>query len=150
MWFKLSSTPGRVAFVTTDSSGDATTWHFGTYNNFLYFAPGYSAAIDINSVPRVSTNSLSLNTWYHVVTTSAGNGVVGKLWINGVKQLDGTITTSGLNYDAGRPIGIGLEPTTGRWPFPGNIAVVRIYKNKAFVQEEVSQTFDALRYRYGV
>lgn len=154
MWFKLGATPDRWAFVTSDQSGDPTTWHFGTYTfaqgNFLYFAPGYSAQVSITTIPRVATSSLSLNTWYHVVTTSAGNGEVGKLWINGVQQLDGTLTTLGLSYDAGRPIGIGLEPTTGRWPFNGNISVVRIYKDKAFVQAEVSQNFNALRGRFGI
>lgn len=154
MWFKLGATPDRWVFVSSDASGDPTTWHFGTYTfaegNFLYFAPGFSASVNILTIPRVATSSLSLNTWYHVVTTSAGNGDVGRMWINGVKQLDGTLTTLGLSYDAGRPIGIGLEPTTGRWPFNGNISVVRIYKNKVFVESEVLQNYNALKGRYGL
>jgi hypothetical protein len=72
------------------------------------------------------------------------------MYINGVSQIDGTLTNYPLTYSSGRPIGIGLEPTTSRFPFKGSIGVVRIYKDKAFTQAEVSQNYNALKGRYGI
>jgi len=152
VWFKSTGSIGlnRVQLVTTDQSGDTTSWHLGTYNGIMSFTNSYSGSGVEASSPRVATSEIAADTWTNIIVTSAGAGEVGKLYLNGVIKTNGTSTTLGLNYDAGRPIGIGLEPTTNRWAFNGNIAVVRIYKNKTFTQAEISQNFNALRGRYGI
>jgi hypothetical protein len=156
VWLKISSTPtgsGNMV-VTTDQSGDTTSWSLGFSKTgegvSFVFMPSYLGSAPLNTSPRMLNSNFPVNIWTHVVATSAGNGDVGRMWVNGVKQIDGTSTTLGLPYDAGRPIGIGLEPTTDRYPFGGNISVVRIYKNKAFIESEVMQNFNALRGRYGL
>ena len=152
VWFKSTGSIGsnRVQLVTTDQSGDTTSWHLGAYNGIMSLTNSYSGSGVDASSPRVATSEIAANTWTNIIATSAGAGEVGKLYLNGVIKTNGTSTTLGLNYDAGRPIGIGLEPTTNRWAFNGNIAVVRIYKNKTFTQAEVTQNFNALRGRYGL
>ena len=153
VWLKISSTPTTdQEIITTDTSGDFSTWNLGFVSSgFLTFNPSsYLGSTNTATAPRMSASNFALNTFNNIIVTTAGNGEVGKMYYNGVKQTDGTATNIGLAYDAGRPIGIGLEPTTNRFAFAGNIAVVRIYKNKSFTQAQVTQNFNALRGRYGV
>ena len=152
LWMKTNGTPTpRQLIVNTDTSGDVSSWSLGfALSNFAFVMDVYQSAGTESSSPRIATSSFPVNTWTHVVATSSGEGSVGKMYINGVSQIDGTATTYQLPYDSGRPIGIGLEPTTGRDPFKGSIGVVRIYKDKAFTQAEVTQNFEALRGRYGI
>ena len=153
VWLKISSTPVGIEqeIITTDNSGDVNTWNLGFVSGFLTFNPSsWLGSTNTATAPRMTASNFALNTFNNIIVTSAGSGEVGKMYYNGVKQTDGTSTTIGLSYDAGRPIGIGLEPATNRFAFAGNIAVVRIYKNKTFTQAEVTQNFNALRGRYGV
>ena len=152
LWMKTNGTPAAYQqLVNTDNSGDVSSWSLGfAGSNFAFVTDSYQGSGNESYAPRIATSSFPVNTWTHVVTTSSGGGSVGKMYINGVSQIDGTLTTYQLPYDSGRPIGIGLEPVTGRFPFKGSIGVVRIYKNKAFTQAEVTQNFNALRGRYGI
>ena len=155
VWLKINALPtNSYEVVTSDQSNDPTSWSLGftkpTEGDVFVFMPSYLGSSVRNTSPRMATSSFPVNAWTHVVATSAGNGDVGRMWVNGVKQIDGTSTTLGLSYDAGRDIGIGLEPTTFRYPLNGSIAVVRIYKDKAFVEAEVQQNFNALRGRFGI
>jgi len=153
VWLKISSTPtgGEKEIITTDNSGDGSTWNLGFVSGFLTFNPSsWLGSTITGTAPRMTASNFALNTFNNIIVTSAGSGEVGKMYYNGVKQTDGTSTAIGLSYDAGRPIGIGLEPVTNRFAFAGNIAVVRIYKNKTFTQAEVTQNFNALRARYNI
>ena len=153
VWLKISSTPvgGEQEIITTDNSGDVSSWNLGFFSGFLTFNPSsWLANTNTATAPRMTASNFALNTFNNIIVTSAGDGEVGKMYYNGVKQTDGTATTIGLSYDAGRPIGIGLEPASNRFAFAGNIAVVRIYKNKTFTQTEVTQNFNATRVRFGI
>lgn len=97
----------------------------------------------------VVASGLVTSKWYHLMIVTDANGSTG--YVNGVKQLNVVNTTS---TNSTNEICIGRRSISGTNAaseyFNGRIALIRIYHNKAFTDEEVLQNFNALRGRYGI
>jgi hypothetical protein len=152
LWMKTNGAPTQYQLiVNTDESGIVSSWSIGFTTSFFAFMQGvYQSSSSDYNYPRVGFAQFPVNTWTHVIATSSGAGQKGKMYINGVRKLDGSYTTYTMPYWAGQPIGIGLEPRSERFPFKGSLSVVRIYKGKAFTDGEAVQNFEAQRTRYGI
>ena len=92
------------------------------------------------------SESLSVNTWYHVVATRVSS--TRYFYVNGTQtNSEGSHTTS---YVASRPrLGARANLSATQY-WNGNIPIVRIYKGKGFTSSDVSQNFNAQRDRFGV
>lgn len=87
----------------------------------------------------------SANVWYYITAVfSAGSFV--KIYVNGVADFTRTSGVySSLNANSTESIKSGL--TTGLSPFPGKIAISRIY-NQALTDVEVLQNYNAQKNRF--
>jgi hypothetical protein len=93
-----------------------------------------------------SYTGLSINTWYNVVGQYNGSSWI--LYVNGA-QVAITTTTGILQSTA--PCGIGgayIQTGYARF-FNGKIPQVLVY-NRALSSTEISQNFNALKWRYGI
>ena len=111
-----------------------------------------------NTQTYLSSSTLSLNKWYHVVgtTETIANSTLSKIYINGVKNIEG--------YDAGTQSIIGnynfaigdgqgtdrIAPGTSgtKWyPFKGDVGQVRVYY-KTLSYEEVKNNYNSSKHIY--
>ena len=117
--------------------GTSTSWTSLNFGNF--------------TTTVTSTQTFSLNTWYHLVASKIGTST--RLYVNGI--------------DAGVSANVGAIPTTSQnitighqdpvwssfgysYSLPARLPVIRIYKGKGLTAAEVSQNFNALKWRYGI
>ena len=100
-----------------------------------------------------STNNYSTNTWYNL--TIACDASYYYFYVNGVLQGSPlntyrSTTPSPLYYAVGYPDGAGLYlGGAGNGYFSGYIGAAKFYST-ALTQSQVTQNFNALRWRYGV
>jgi hypothetical protein len=90
----------------------------------------------------------TIGTWYQSVGTYDGSTIT--QYTNGSSIA--TQTASSIATDTTQPIRIACRWDSQNAPtdfFPGNIGVIRIY-NRALTQTEVTQNFNATRWRYGI
>ena len=119
----------------------------GTY----YF---YLAAINQNvtgwsSVGSISTTSININQWYHILVTSNGSGNA-QMYIDGeLKDSSTGFQTNMGNLGAPLIVGATISNTTPIQEFVGDISICRLY-SKHFSQAEVTQNFNAQKSRFGL
>ena len=143
-WFKYSGTPGATTSgwsIIGNASNTGIGMQLMTNNSVVKMNFGYRTNSNF-----YSTQTLSANTWYHVVCTRvAGSTPSNRIYING--QID-TINTNNLTVSstaAEMQIGWAQGRITGR--YQGNIAVVRLY-NTFLTERQVLQNYNALKGRY--
>jgi hypothetical protein len=90
--------------------------------------------------------TLSTNTWYHLVLSSNGSVTTG--YVNGVSNgTTAQIVTSNSNTN----YSIGRRATNSASEFmSGNIAFVRFYLNRALTASEIQQNYNATKSRFGL
>ena len=111
-----------------------------------------------NTQTYLSSSTLSLNKWYHVVgtTETIANSTLSKIYINGVKNIEeyntGTQSIIG-NYNFAIGDGQGTDRiapgTSGtKWyPFKGDVGQVRVYY-KTLSYEEVKNNYNSSKHIY--
>ena len=93
-----------------------------------------------------STTEIDTGQWFHIMYINKSN--VGDMYINGIREVtngDSTIATG--NYFSPDSLGRGYTGSTGY--FKGDIALLRFY-DTSLAEEEVQQSFNMTRWRYGV
>jgi hypothetical protein len=136
VWVKLNSTNSVPKFIV-DAGG---TGAYGDQRGIRLYSsqkPSFKWVTTTSSYEAISSTSLAVGTWYHLVGVLHGN--TGDLYVNGVKVA--------TNSSAGTPSSISLikigqvsEGGTGDGSFPGVIDEVRIY-NRALSEIEINQIF---------
>jgi len=132
--WSASPTSSRNFILGYRSSGSQKGISFYLYNSSYTQQDNY----------RTDWNP-SANVWYYITAVfSAGSFV--KIYINGVTDFTRTSGVySSLNANSTASIKSGL--TTGLSPFPGKIAISRIY-NQALTDAEVLQNYNAQKNRF--
>ena len=93
-----------------------------------------------------SPTALTTGIWYHLVLSSSGSVTTG--YCNGINQgtaAVGVTTNSIADYHISR-----RSSNSASEFMNGNIALIRVYNNRAFTSAEVQQNFNATRGRYGI
>ena len=93
-----------------------------------------------------SPTALTTGVWYHLVLSSLGAVTTG--YCNGISQgtaAVGVTTNSIVDYHISR-----RSSTSASEFMNGNIALIRVYNNRAFTSAEVQQNFNALRGRFSL
>ena len=93
-----------------------------------------------------SPTTLTTGVWYHLVLSSTATETTG--YINGVSQ---ATTANVVTSNAITEYCISRRALNSASEYMnGEIALIRVYHNKAFTQNEVLQNFNAFRGRYGI
>jgi hypothetical protein len=93
-----------------------------------------------------SPTALTTGVWYHLVLSSSGSVTTG--YCNGISQgtaAVGVTTNSIADYHISR-----RSSNSATEFMNGNIALIRVYNNKALTSSEVQQNFNAIRGRFGI
>lgn len=93
-----------------------------------------------------SPSTLTTNQWYHLALVSTPSGTTG--YCNAVSQgtTAQTITSNSItDYHIGR-----RSSNAASEFMSGNIALLRVYHNRALSAAEIQQNYEALRDRYGI
>ena len=93
-----------------------------------------------------SPTALTTGIWYHLVLSSSGSVTTG--YCNGINQgtaAVGVTTNSIADYHISR-----RSSNSASEFMNGNIALIRVYNNRAYTSAEVQQNFNATRGRYGI
>jgi hypothetical protein len=147
-WFKVSSDSN---LSTSPTDGGSTIVGINSIHGIglQVYKPSSGLTVNFGSRGSGSIDSgqtLSLNTWYHVVAVREQN-VNSRIYINsGISSLSSTsgldiITTPGLMQ-------IGYAGTHIGQYFSGNIGIIRIYK-KALSDAEVLRNYEADKIDFG-
>jgi len=124
---------------------------FSTYSGGNYFGFYLATTSDVagglriwydNNGRTVLSYTFSINTWYNIAITSSGSTIL--VYVNGT--LVNTISSVSTTH-AG-PIGIGLSRYDNNY-WLGNISACAIY-NRVLTASEITQNFNALRWRYNI
>jgi hypothetical protein len=139
-WVKTTSATdglGINPILTNASSGPVYSSmgvNLGKISYWTYHAGWYQS---------LGTTTVNTGNWVYLTWVNNSNYTM-NMYVNGV--LDATVanSTSGNSNPVDR--------VGGSWAgyFPGSIAGLTIYKNKALAAAEVAQNFNAMRGRYGI
>lgn len=141
-WFKTTTAGTRV--ITGMYSGSGADWWIGVNgSNQLVFSFGSPSKIDIASSATVIDGVWRQAT---AVYNKSLNSTI--LYING-SQVASTTSIPSTVTQAGGNLMIATFGSNLGFYFPGNISTYSIY-NRALSAAEVTQNYDALKYRYGV
>jgi len=104
-------------------------------------------------VAIASTPATAGGTWYHIVFTYNGSNQ-GNLYVNGTKVASTGIVTKSNPTPAtflslGKSDGFGLYLGGVNGNFVGNIGAWKVY-NRALTDSQITQNYNALRWRYGL
>ena len=118
--------------------GFGYSYRITSSNTIRFWA--YSAQYYLDSISTLSTN-----TWYNIVVSYNNSTSTQKIYINGV--LDNSNTAS---YTTPTPsyLQIGAAQLFGMY-FKGNISFIQMF-SRALSAAEVTQNFNATKYRYGL
>ena len=98
-----------------------------------------------NAVMSDGSETMSVDTWYHLVYTRIGS--TRYVYLNNTQTNSGSHT---VNYVASR-VRLGSRSNLSSSQFwNGHIPIMQIYKGKGFTATDVSQNFNAHRVRFGV
>ena len=139
--WNTGASPGTNEWVLSIGNGSV-----GTGNNYSFTVEvgntGYSTG--------VSSEVLSLNTWYQLVGMREGNSL--KTYLNGVLKQNvfpiGFSASSSINNVVGRNLRINNSGLNQYYTVSDN-SIVRIY-NRALSSQEVLQNFNATKSRFGL
>jgi hypothetical protein len=149
LWIRRISTSSSTPIITTYNdynTGYSAYFYAGIYNGVQVYDSGFTLlASSGNYITSLSAIPITNNEWVNISITRSGNNIT--LYRNG--SLYSTASSSGNDWSGtGRPtlIGGGVASTT---PLNGNIPQASIY-NRALSAAEVSQNFNATKWRYGI
>ena len=143
VWFRVHATGVAEALVSNVGTGNGTFQVAQDSSGFLVF--GGTTTSGTGEV-ITATSALPLNIWQQCVMVREGTGTNQfKLYLDGSLNTTGTLTAN-LNSTAQLRIG---RNRNGNHYFDGDIATIRIYKNKALTAAEVEQHYNATKGRYG-
>jgi hypothetical protein len=151
----LSNSESHEAWVY--SKGNVSTYnmfmgiilpYYGFFNGNTFIVQDYVGGVQVGYY----TGTLSLNRWYHFLSTRSYNGTNTTLttYINGT--LSNQATYSGAPSIAGGTWAIGNwdTPSAGAsYPFYGDVSIVNFY-NRALLLEEVQQNYQSFKTRFGL
>ena len=141
LWVRTTNSSKRQGLVC--ASG-------GTGNGPIFAIESNTVGVGIYgsaNVVNTGAGSIAANTWYHIVLTRASTSSNSTyIYINSVLNGTGTLST---NFSSTNSVGIGYTPNTAEYTV-GNIAAVRIYKNKYLSDSEVLQNYNAVKSRFGL
>ncbi len=126
-WVNLSAYQDNAGII---HKGDGTTDSYSLYmgsgaaNNQVYFTIDSGSGTSTVS----STNTLALNTWYHLAGRWDDTADVMTLYINGVSEASGTTVSA---QDSSGDLFIGVRQTGGPSYFNGYIDEVRVWNISA-------------------
>lgn len=164
VWFKVTSINNSSywkSLITTWNDGDTGpghTWLFDTrYASWSFWVRFVG---DNNDYPITNfeggsgRNDFVPNTWYQMVgvfDSSQPNSSKMKIYINGnfISSYNAGGSTTIANKTANERLKLGVDRDVAA-PFDGNIAIVRIYKNKGLSETEVKQNYNATKSRFGI
>ena len=132
-WFLASSLAYEWAF-SYGSPGAGESNALGIILGVITYA-GYGGVDVYGPAP-------SLNTWYYVC--GVYNGSIASLYVNGSLYTSSAKSWNTIQSTAQ----IGRQTNGGEF-WIGNIGQAKIY-NRALTPQEISQNFNATRYRYGI
>jgi len=152
-WFRVTNhsktSNGGPIFTTMSSTGCS----YGC-NGGIEIHAGYIKGVHYNTTDNyniIGSVYAAVNSWFHAVLTyNPGENPNKKLYING--SLNASFNTADWTYSSGGAFyEIGFHrksnaPTT----FCGDIAIVKMYMDKALSAQEVEQNFQATRGRFGI
>lgn len=118
-------------------------WTANQLSNFLYYRKASDGTTGAN-IPVYSALSYSVNTWYQNVFIWKSDGTA-QIYKNGTLADSRTMTDFDYWY---APNGNNFS-LSNNYTFEGNIASYKIY-NKALSANEVSQNYNATKYRFGL
>jgi len=142
MIFKSTDMNSRNQGFMSFNSGAAYINFYTPGNGTLRWETYYSISPNLGG-PFYTPTALSNNTWYHAVGTFVNGSSI--LYINGTSVASASYTVG--NYSSSYTANIVIGEYAGY--LSGNIAVAKIY-NRALSAAEVSQNFNANRFRYGL
>lgn len=131
----------------TKTSGNSPWFKKGTTDGYgLYTNNSVIYVITYGVVNWNTGITLSANAWNNVVFTYNPTGTIQKIYVNNST----TAQTTASYLSASGTCNIAVNDTGAESGyFGGRIGHVTVY-NKTLSSEEVSQNFQALRYRYGI
>jgi len=144
-----SSTAGIIYRKNTGNSTEVDMSIFNQGSAYVLRTLLSNTACTTATVYSSSALNVSTNTWYHFcVTRSASNAA---FYQNG--ELIGTLTNVAIDACVSTATAASASigaVSNGLQPFSGNIAIVRLYKDKRLTADEVLQNYNATRTRFGV
>lgn len=152
VWFNAQSfdTAANDGVTLFNKNTSTFTYPYVIWGSFIYPNGRYAMSISdgINRTLVISSEVLSLNTWYNLTFTYDGTTL--RLYKNGVQDASFNTVSYTLGQNTVNPA-IGNNPIlTGYndW-FKGNIAMTQLY-NKGLSATEVLQNYNATKYRFGL
>jgi len=94
--------------------------------------------------PAATSSVISINTWYNAVMTCNSSGT--SYYLNGAFVSSSTGISNSATPNTAT---IGKDPSSSGQYFTGNISAVQIY-NRILTASEITQNFNALRWRYNI
>ena len=142
VWMNWESGHGRLFQKDTSTNSSHRLWEMGIYNSNFRMEMWHSNG---SGTTQYSPNTLTANTWYHLLMTFDGINI--KMYENSV--LVKTISRPGdIRSSSSRDITIGGSWGTSEY-HDGLISDVKLY-NRALSAIEVLQNFNASKGRYGL
>lgn len=141
-WIRLDTTKANVIFNIGDYVGSSgiVFYAFNNSNNAL--------SVVTNNAVAFSSGTVPLTTWTHTALVRSGS--TNTLYIN--KTSIGTFTNSAAFSGSGNAY-LGVDyynGNLGNGYFDGKISSARLYKGKALTAAEVTQNYNALKWRFGL
>ena len=141
-WFKAN----QIFYGDINDSAMFVSKNYATSFEAFFYQGNFANYVAGGGVStgNISTPTWAINTWYHTVYSKL-NGVYNvyqNTVLRGQTANSSNISGTGSSWWIGRRSG-------GSLGFDGYIPIVRMY-NKGLTATEVTQNFNALRYRYGI
>ena len=143
VWFRVHTTSQAEAIIGTQGGGNGTFQIAPNTSGQM----GYTASPTSNSGTTVSSSETALNVWKQMVFVREGTGTDQfKIYVNGSLN---TTSTMSVDHVSTAQLRIGRNRNGGAY-FDGDIAIIRIYKNKALNATEVLGNYNNNRSRYSL
>lgn len=138
IWCKKSAGGSTYPKVFSKGYYQSGGWTLMTFGSALYFGWGNPEVLVQYTFPYNLNN-----VWVHGVVVRSSNTIT--VYGNGIAGTPANITN---NLSSNYNLRIGNNGALDE-PWNGNVGVARIY-NRALSAAEITQNYDALKYRYGV
>lgn len=132
------SVGGIVTFGTT--AGEQYALFTGASPTAVYLGTNWP-----NTWYQGATNTLTTNTWYHIVATFISGAW--KMYVNGSLDTSGTFAISTFPTVSNAFLTLGVNHPGGAEYFDGKIGSVKIY-NRVLSAAEVSQNYETLKSKF--
>ena len=137
-WFRVHTTAQAEAIIATQGGGSGSFQIGPNSSQQMTFSGGSGS---------VASTEGTLNVWKQMVFVREGTGTDQfKIYVNGSLNTTGTMSD---NHDSTLQLRIGRN-RNGSLYFDGDIAIIRIYKNKALNATEVLGNYNNNKDRYSL